>query len=189
MAYEIVVIGASWGGASALSRILRDLPDSFPACVLLVQHRRNTPETLLADLLQEQTRLRVSEPADGELLRHGEVFVAPANAHLLVEGGHVRLGDEPAVQHSRPSIDVTLGSVAKAYGSRSVGVVLTGANVDGALGLRELVDSGGYGIVQEPDSAEMPVMPLAARNLVPEAAVVPLEQIASHLAGLVDRGG
>ena len=189
MPYEIVVIGSSWGGAAALTRIIRGLPGSFPIPVLLVQHRRAAHETMLADMLQEATRLRVSEPADQDPLRKGSVYIAPANAHLLVEEGRLRLGDGPPVRHSRPSIDVTLSSAARAYGPRAVGVVLTGANADGSCGLRAIVDAGGCAIVQDPASAEMPLMPAAARKLVPEAEVIPLEHIAARLAGLVRRAG
>lgn len=189
MPYEIVVIGASWGGAAALKRILRGLPRSFPAPVLIVQHRQDSEGTLLADLLQDETRLRVSEPLDREPLRAGSVYVAPACAHLLVEDRHLRLDDTPPVRYSRPSIDVTFASAARAYGPCVVGVVLTGANADGARGLRQIVDSGGYAIVQDPASANMPVMPAAACKLVPEAEIVPLEHIAAHLTGLVRRAG
>ena len=180
----LVVVGTSWGGLSALSRLLRRLPDGFTLPLAIVQHRGKEGTSVLRDLLQDCTRLRVREVEDKDTLEPGHVFLAPPDYHLLVEEGHFALSVDPAVRYSRPSIDVTFSSAADTYGRRLVGVVLTGANDDGARGLRCIVDRGGAAIVQEPTTAESPTMPRAALARVPEAESFPLEAIADRLAEL-----
>jgi two-component system chemotaxis response regulator CheB len=183
--YGVVVVGASWGGLEALTSLVRGLPADFSVPVVAVQHRGRDSQALLASLLQDRTKLRVSEPDDKEPLLAGHLYVAPADYHLLVDDGHLTLEMDAPVRYSRPSIDVTFSSAADTFGPRAIGVVLTGANADGSRGLRCIVDAGGTGIVQEPESAEMPVMPRAARLAVPEATVLPVEKIALYLVTLV----
>jgi two-component system chemotaxis response regulator CheB len=113
------------------------------------------------------------------------VYIAPANYHMLVEDGHLSLTTDPLVRFSRPSIDVTFSSAADTYRTSTIGVVLSGANDDGARGLRHIVDRGGRGVVQDPATAVCAVMPNAARRAVPEADVVPLDRLADHLVQLV----
>ena len=183
--YAVVVVGASWGGLEALTTLVHGLPAGFPVPVVVIQHRGRDSQALLADLLQDRMRLRVSEPDDKEPLLPGHVYVAPADYHLLVDDGYLTLEMDAPVRYSRPSIDVTFSSAAATFGTRTIGVVLTGANADGSRGLRAIVDNGGTAIVQDPESAEMPVMPRAARLAVPEANVLPLARIAPHLRALV----
>jgi two-component system, chemotaxis family, protein-glutamate methylesterase/glutaminase len=183
--YGVVVVGASWGGLEALTTLVHGLPAAFPVPVVVIQHRGRDSQALLADLLQDRTRLLVSEPDDKEPLLPGHVYVAPADYHLLVDDGYLTLEMDAPVRHSRPSIDVTFTSAAATFGRRAIGVVLTGANADGSRGLRSIADNGGTAIVQDPESAEMPVMPRAARQAVPEAKVLPLNRIAPHLRALV----
>ena len=185
---SIVVVGASWGGLAALSRVIGDLPADFEVPIAVVQHRSRNADNLLASLLQDVSPLRVLDVEDKEPLAGRTVFVAPANYHLLVERGHFSLTTDPLVRFSRPSIDVTFISAADTYGSEAIGVVLTGANDDGARGLRRIVDRGGRAVVQDPASAESPVMPLAAQRTVPEASVVPLTGIAEQLKAMVRYG-
>lgn len=181
---ELVVIGASWGGLAALTKLFSGMPPAFNAPILVVQHRSKNADNLLASLLQDVTQLRVIDVEDKEPLEAGGVFVAPANYHMLVEDGHLSLTTDPLVRFSRPSIDVTFISAADAYRNKTVGVVLTGANDDGSRGLRHIVDRGGKGIIQDPDSAESKAMPEAAIKIVPEAEVIPLEKICSRLVEL-----
>jgi len=117
-------------------------------------------------------------------LEHGHIYVAPPDYHTLVEPGHFSLNTDAPVRYSRPSIDVTFVSAADEYGRRTIGVVLTGANEDGALGLKRIADRGGYGIVQDPETAEGAAMPRAALRAVPAAHVVPLDRIAHHLVAI-----
>ena len=114
----------------------------------------------------------------------GTVYVAPADYHLLIEDGHFALSTDEPVRYSRPSIDVTLVSAADSYGEHSVGVVLTGANADGARGLKRIYDRGGLALVQLPSTAESPAMPTAALRSVPDARALSIEQIAATLASL-----
>lgn len=179
--YEIVVIGTSWGGLSALSTVVAALPSTFALPIVVVQHRSPDAPGLLAELLQLRTGLGVEEVDDKRPLAGGHVYVAPPNYHLLIDRGHFSLSVDAPVRYSRPSIDVTFVSAADEYGRRAVGIVLTGANEDGAVGLKRIADRGGYAIVQDPASAESPTMPRAALRLVPGARVLPLERIATHL--------
>lgn len=187
MAYELVVIGTSWGGLHALRRVLGGLPAKFDVPVVVVQHRHRDSDELLVSLLQEHTPLEVCEIEDKMELEAGGVYVAPAEYHVLVEAGHLELSTEEPVRFSRPSIDVTFESAADAYGSRTVGVIMTGANDDGSRGLKRIVDRGGAAIVQDPATAESAIMPTAAIKLVPEARVVKLDDIGPLVATLVAR--
>ena len=181
-AYEIVAIGASWGGLNAVGTVLTGLGPGFGAAIVVAQHRSPDDEDgLLPDLLARRSGLPVADGADKNELVPGEVIVAPAGYHLLVEDGGVELTCEDLVQYSRPSIDVLFESVAEEYGPRAIGVVLTGANADGARGLEEIARRGGHTIVQDPATAERPEMPAAALAAVTPDAVLPLEEIAGHL--------
>ena len=179
--YEIVVIGTSWGGLNALTQVVSGLPATFALPLVVVQHRSPDVPGFLAELLQTHTGLRVVEVDDKRPIAAGHVYVAPSNYHLLVESGFFSLTTDAPVRYSRPSIDVTFVSAADEYGQHAVGVVLTGANEDGALGLKRIVDRGGYAIVQDPATAEGVAMPRAALRAVPKARVVPLASIAKHL--------
>jgi two-component system chemotaxis response regulator CheB len=181
---SIVAIGASWGGLAALTKLFSAMPERFDVPILVVQHRSRNADNLLAALLQDVTRLRVIDIEDKEPLEANTIYVAPANYHVLVEDGHLALTTDPLVRFSRPSIDVTFASAADAYRSGALGVVLTGANDDGARGLRHIVDLGGRGIVQDPETAESRAMPSAAVKLVPEAEVLPLIRITDRLVEL-----
>lgn len=182
--YDLVVVGTSWGGLAALRTLVAGLPDSFQMAVTLVQHRHKDSDHLLRTLLQDHSTLEVCEVEDKMPLEHGHIYVAPPNYHTLVEPGHFSLSTEAPVRYSRPSIDVTFASAADSYAHRTVGIVLTGANADGADGLRRISDRGGLAIVQDPDAAESPTMPAAAQKAVPRARVMSLEGIAAFLASL-----
>ncbi|HEX2724141.1 MAG TPA: chemotaxis protein CheB [Gemmatimonadaceae bacterium] len=177
----LIVVGASWGGLAALSRLVTDLPADFPAPIAVIQHRSRHADNLLAGLLQDIASLRVVDVEDKEPLEPGSIYIAPANYHMMVDGTHLSLTTDPLVRFSRPSIDVTFISAGDAYPGRTIGVVLTGANDDGSRGLRHIVNRGGRGIVQDPETAESKAMPTAAALAVPEAEVLPLEKIALRL--------
>jgi two-component system, chemotaxis family, protein-glutamate methylesterase/glutaminase len=190
---RLVVVGASWGGLHALTTIVRALPHTFAAPVLVVQHRSKDAAGLLAELLQDVTHMRVLEVEDKEPLCAAHVYVAPPDYHVLVDEGHFALSTDAAVRFSRPSIDVSLASAADTFAERAVGVVLTGANEDGARGLRRVVDRGGWGVVQSPETAEVRTMPQAALGAVrasgsPRWIVSPLDEIAAELVSLVETG-
>jgi len=184
MPYSVVGIGTSWGGLAAMSRLLGGLPGDFSLPVVVVQHRSKDSDRLLTELLQDATDLKVCEVEDKEPLTPGTVHIAPANYHVLIDAGYLSLTLEEPVRFSRPSIDVMLSSAADTYGSRAIGVVLTGANEDGARGLSDIVKRGGRALVQDPRTAEIPIMPDAALKAVPSAEVLTLEALAPRLIEL-----
>jgi two-component system, chemotaxis family, protein-glutamate methylesterase/glutaminase len=188
--YDVVVIGASWGGLRALEQVLGALPGDFPAPIVIAQHRDiDSEDALLERLLNRHTRLRVADAEDKAPLQPGTVLLSPPGYHLLVTDDHVDLSVDAPVQFARPSIDVLFESAAEEYGRRVVGVLLTGANADGAAGLAEIARRGGRTIVQDPATAERPEMPRAALAAMKPDAVVPLEDVARALCEAVARKG
>lgn len=181
MGFKLVVIGASLGGLKALAAILGELPAGFKLPIAIVQHRTRDSSDTLRSTFQLGSRLPLEEPDDKAAIRPGRVYLAPPNYHLLVEKGHFALSTDPPVEYSRPSVDVLFESAAHAYGPELLGVVLTGANRDGARGARLIKASGGYLIVQDPRTAECPVMPQAALALTPVDRVLGLDEIAAAL--------
>ncbi len=186
----VIVVGGSWGGMHAVGKLLGCLPADFGAPVVVVLHRGpGSSEDTLTGVLSRHGALPVCEAHDKIELLAGRVHVAPAGYHLLVERGHLALSTDPAVRFSRPSIDVALETAADAYGPRAVGVVLTGANDDGAAGLTELRRRGGVAIVQDPGTAERAAMPLAAVAAASPHAVLPVEEIPALLIALAGSAG
>jgi len=184
MACAIVVVGSSWGGVTALARLLNGLPRDLGAPVVVAQHRRDS-ESMLARLLSRQTGWMVREAEDKVRMNPGTAYLAPAGYHLMVErSGHLALSTEAPVRFARPSIDVLFESAAAAYRSGVVGVVLTGTNDDGASGLAAIVARGGRAVVEDPATAERPAMPLAALATGIAATVLPLEEIGPHVGAL-----
>jgi two-component system, chemotaxis family, protein-glutamate methylesterase/glutaminase len=182
---RLVAMGASWGGLDAVRQIVRALPPDFPAPVVIAQHRAaESHRTAYRDLIGAATRLRVCEPGDKDALVPGTVYLAPPDYHLLVDGDELGLSVDSPVSFARPSIDVLLESAADAFRDRCVGVVLTGANADGARGLARIAQFGGTAIVQDPETAERDEMPRAALAAVPSARVLPLAEIAPQLVAL-----
>lgn len=175
--YEIAVIGTSWGGLAALRELVSCLPKDLPIPVVLIQHRHKMSDSALPNLLQDSTELRVCEVEDKTPIEPGAVYIAPADYHLLIEPGYFDLSMEEPIRYSRPSIDLTFYSAADVFGSRTIGIVLTGANADGAEGLRRIAERGGLAIVQEPATAESPTMPAAALKAVPTARVMTISEI------------
>ena len=179
---HLVVIGCSWGGLRALRMILRDLPGDFAAPVIVVQHRgAGSTDAGLARGLSPHTPLPVQTVEDKHAIVPGTVFVAPPDYHLLVDNGSFALSTDERVQHSRPSIDVLFDTAAFAYGADVVGVLLTGANVDGAAGLRVIRDRGGHTLVQDPTEAERDTMPRAAIAAGAAEEILPLSRIGGAL--------
>ena len=180
--YRLIALGVSAGGLQAVCTILSGLTAQFPVPIVVVQHRSRDSDSL-ALVLQECTPLRLCEIEDKMPFEGGRVFVAPPDYHALVDGDHFALSVDAPVTYSRPSIDVLFDSAADQLGASLVGVVLTGANRDGARGLRRVADRGGHVLVQDPSSAEVPIMPRAALAAVPEACVLPLKGIARSIRG------
>ncbi|MBD7940506.1 chemotaxis protein CheB [Brevundimonas guildfordensis] len=180
-----VVIGASAGGVQALLALLPSLPADFPWPVLVVLHVPADRSNVLAGLFEAKCSLEVKEAEDKETVRPGVVYFAPSDYHLLIEeNGDLALSSDEAINYSRPSIDVLFESAADAYGERLVGIILTGANNDGAAGLAAVAAAGGVALVQDPAAAYARTMPQAARQACNAALVLSLERIADYLKGL-----
>jgi two-component system, chemotaxis family, protein-glutamate methylesterase/glutaminase len=190
MDYELIAIGASWGGLHAVGDLLETLPPGVSPPLVLAQHRSPDSEPGgLERLLQLHTERPVCEAGDKDPIRPGHVYVAAPDYHLLVEGGEFSLSLDGRVQYSRPSIDVLFESVADSYGERAIGIILTGANADGAAGLARIKDAGGVAIVQDPGTAERAAMPEAAIAATSADAILPLEEIGPFLYGLCCTSG
>ena len=184
MTYELVVVGCSWGGLHALEVILAGLPHDFDTPIAIVQHRRADSDDTMAQLLQRYTKLDVREVEDKDPIEPGTVYVGPPDYHVLVDRGQLALSVDEPVQFARPSIDVLFESAASAYGPAAVGVVLTGANADGAAGLARIKERGGVAVVQDPASSVRRAMPDAALAATAADAVLPLAEIPAFLYGL-----
>jgi two-component system, chemotaxis family, protein-glutamate methylesterase/glutaminase len=184
---RLVVIGASAGGVSALLHLLAPLPGDYALPVLAALHLSPRHESRLAAVLGHRLAMRVCEPRDKEPLQPGVVYVAAPDYHLLVEREHcLSFSNEDPVCFARPSIDVLMCSAADAYGPAVVGVLLTGANMDGAEGLAAVKALGGTTIVQLPADAEVATMPQAAIALHAPDHVLPLTGIRQLLRQLGD---
>jgi two-component system chemotaxis response regulator CheB len=181
-----VVIGGSAGSVTSLLSIVKELPAAYrPAVFIAVHVPPDSKKSVLVDILQTHAEVAVREAQDKEPIRDGTVYVAPANYHLLVEAaGSLALSADDPVLFSRPSIDVLFESVADAYGNELVGVVLSGANHDGARGLKAIRQAGGMVMVEDPAGAYAPAMPQAALAACPDAWVGSSDQIASYLKHL-----
>lgn len=183
MAFSMVVVGTSLGGLSALEVLLGGLPKNFAASVAVVQHRHKSSSDRLSAILQQYCSLPLGEAEDKEVIMPGRVYLAPSDYHLLVESvgqnttqTYFALSTDAPVCYSRPSIDVLFESAADAYAERVIGVILTGANHDGAQGLVKIKMQGGVAVVEEPATAFCRTMP--------EAAIAALKRISPlELAG------
>jgi len=184
-AIKAVAIGASAGAVQALMRILPALPANYPIPMLIVVHVPPDRRNALVPLFQKKARIEIKEADDKEPVLPGVVYFAPSDYHLLVEAdGSLSLSSDELVNHSRPSIDVLLESAADAFGPSLVGIVLTGANDDGARGLRAVLEAGGVGVIEDPETAYAPAMPTAALRQCPSAKTMNLDAITAYLLGL-----
>jgi len=184
-AIKAVAIGASAGAVQALLHILPALPADYPLPVLIVVHVPPNRANALVALFQDRCRVMVKEAEDKEFIAPGVVYFAPSDYHLLVESdGSLSLSLDQLVNLSRPAIDVLLESAADAFGPALVGVVLTGANDDGARGLRAVADADGIALVEDPDDAYVSTMPDAALRASPSARSMSLDAIKAYLLDL-----
>lgn len=169
--YDIITIGGSAGSLPAVQAIIDALPTPLHVPVVIVLHRLRNVQSEMSRLLS--LKKKISEPEDKEKIRAGCMYLAPQNYHLLVEADKTFMLDysEP-VHYSRPSINMTFSSVAEVYGNRAMGILLSGANADGADGLCQIMEAGGLGIVQDPVSAAFSVMPQSAIDRCPGVHVL-----------------
>ena len=179
---KAVVIGASAGGIEALLEILKGLPASYSLPIIIVLHIPNGQTTLLAEIFTQKVKLKVKMAEKNESLKHSTIYFAPPNHHLVIEKNKTLfLTTEEQVNYSRPSIDVLFESASVAYGSDVVGILLTGANKDGSLGLKKIQEAKGVTIVQDPNTAKMPMMPASGIPYVSTECVLSLPEISNYL--------
>ena len=184
-AARVVAMGASTGGPRVVEQLLSALPANYAPAVLVVQHMADGFVSGLTTWLRRRCRLSIAIAKDGDLLQSGRVLFAPASTHLTVQpGGRVRLQDDEPVMGCRPSVDVAFRSVARAYGSRAAGVLLTGMGTDGAAGLLAIRRAGGLTIAQDEASCAIFGMPRAAIDLGAAQHVLPPARIARSLIAL-----
>jgi len=182
--FDVVAMGASAGGLNALTQVLKALPRQFPSSIVVVQHLSPGHKSWIADLLGRSTKLTVKQAQHGEVLLPGVVYTGPPDEHLLVGPGKIQLAHTQLVRFSRPSIDLLFESVAGVYGSRSVGVLLSGSGSDGTAGMGIIKESGGVTIAQKPETAEFRPMPEAAIASGCVDFILSLEEIAGKLIEL-----
>ncbi|GAA2534208.1 chemotaxis protein CheB [Winogradskya humida] len=177
---DIVAAGASAGGVEALRALVSGLPSDYAGTLLVVLHLPRNAPTALPAILSRAGALSAAQAVDGESLRPGHIHVAPSDHHLLILEGRIRITRGPAENGHRPAIDPLFRSLARAFGRRAVGVVLSGTRDDGASGLAGIVARGGTAVVQDPAEALYPWMPHAAiahaspQHIVPAARIGPL---------------
>jgi len=185
MSYKAVIIGGSAGSFQVVTRILNALPVTFPMTVLLCLHRLKHVRSGFVEALSVKSGIPVEEPFDKDILHPGRAYLAPANYHMYVElANRIALSTEDTVNHSRPSIDLSFITAAHAYREKLIGIILSGANRDGAMGLKKVHDSGGITIVQDPADCEVKTMTQAALQLTNVDFVYTTDQIINFLVKL-----
>ena len=190
--HDIVVVGAAAGGVEALLKLAAMFPRDLPAAVFVVVHVPANGTSVLPGLLGRAGPLPASHARDGQAIRHGHIYVAPPDHHLLVFRGALRLSRGARENRSRPAVDPLFRSAAVAYGDRVIGIVLSGTLDDGTAGLAAIKDQGGVAIVQDPEEAAFPGMPASALANVAVDACLPLAKLGPavvRLVGTVAEGG
>ncbi len=182
--FRIIVIGASAGGVEALSRVVSSLPPHLPAAVFVVLHISPSGPSMLPEILTRAGHLTAHQPADGESITPGRIYVAPPDHHLLIKPGHINVSRGPRENNARPAVDPLFRTAARSYGPFVVGVILSGGLDDGTLGLMDVKAYGGVTIVQDPDEAMFPSMPGSAIENVLVDRVAKLEEIGPLLTRL-----
>jgi two-component system chemotaxis response regulator CheB len=182
--HDIIVIGASAGGVEALRELARGLPPDLPAAAFIVLHVPPSGPSMLPEILNGSGPLRARHAINGGAIEHGRIYVAPPDHHLLVERGRVRIVRGPRENRARPAADPLFRSAAYAYGTRVVGVVLSGTLDDGTAGLAAIKRRGGLTVAQDPREASYPGMPQSAVENVALDHCLPVAGIASLLTRL-----
>src|SRR6476620_1937209 len=176
--YKAVVIGGSAGSFQGMVKILSQLPKGFPLPIIMCLHRLKHVRNGFVEALSIKSVVQVTEPYDKENIKKGGVYLAPANYHMSVElGNHFALSTEEMINNSRPAIDITLATSGFVYKEKLIGILLSGANRDGALGMKAIHEKGGLTIVQEPTECMIDTMPKAALSVTKIDYVLRIDQI------------
>jgi two-component system, chemotaxis family, protein-glutamate methylesterase/glutaminase len=183
--YKAVVIGGSAGSFQGMVKILSQLPKGFPLPIIMCLHRLKHVRNGFVEALSIKSVVQVTEPHDKENIKKGCVYLAPANYHMSVElGNYFALSTEEMINNSRPAIDITLSTAAFVYKEKLIGILLSGANRDGALGMKAIHDRGGLTIVQEPTECMIDTMPKAALGVTKIDHVLRIDQIVEFFKDL-----
>ncbi|SFC91944.1 two-component system, chemotaxis family, response regulator CheB [Flexibacter flexilis DSM 6793] len=180
--YKAVVIGGSAGSFQGITKILSSLPSNFQLPIIMSLHRLKHVRHGFVEALSIKSTMPVSEPDDKEAIKKGCVYLAPANYHMSVElGNSFALSTEEMINNSRPAIDITLETSAYVYKDKLIGILLSGANKDGAMGMKRIKDKGGLTIIQEPSECMIDTMPVAAQKLTEIDYIYKVSQIIDFL--------
>jgi two-component system chemotaxis response regulator CheB len=182
---DMILIGASAGGVEALKALVRGLPANLPAAVFIVLHVPPTNSSHLPEILSRAGPLPAKHARDGEPVRHGRIYIAPPDYHLLVLAGAVRLSHGARENHHRPAIDPLFRTAAESFGPRVIGVILSGALYDGSAGLLAVRRTGGLAVVQDPADALVADMPQSALSIAGADHVVPIGAMGPLLRNLI----
>jgi two-component system chemotaxis response regulator CheB len=184
--YKVLMIGGSAGSLEGILKIIAALPLNKHLTTVIIVHRKNESESILANLLSTRTRLSIKEVEDKEPMIDDTIYLAPADYHLLMENEKMfSLDYSEKVHHSRPSIDVSFESAAHVFGENVIGVLLSGANADGAEGLCKIQEAGGFTIVQDPASSEVDYMPKQAIAIMKPDKILKVDDIAVFLSSYI----
>jgi two-component system chemotaxis response regulator CheB len=183
--YKAVVIGGSAGSFQGIAKILSQMPKNFPLPIIMCLHRLKHVRNGFVEALSLKSMLQVVEPFDKESIKKGIVYLAPSNYHMSIElGNYFAMSTEDMVNNSRPAIDLTLGTAGYVYRDKLIGILLSGANRDGGMGMKHIKDKGGLTIVQEPSECMIDTMPKAALSLTKIDYVLKIDQIIEFLKEL-----
>lgn len=183
MDYKAIIIGGSAGSFQVVTKILSSLSDKFPIPVLLCLHRLKHVRSGFVEALSLKSNIPIEEPNDKDQLKSGKAYLAPANYHMYVElANRIALSTEASVNHSRPSIDLSFITAANAYRDKLIGIILSGANKDGALGLKAVGDKGGLTIVQDPNECEVKTMTESALQKANVSHIYKTDEIIKFLS-------
>lgn len=178
--YKAVVIGGSAGSFQGITKILSQLPKTFPLPIIMCLHRLKHVRNGFVEALSIKSVFPVTEPYDKEQIKKGGVYLAPSNYHMSVElGNYFAMSTEEMVNNSRPAIDITLGTAAYVFREKLIGILLSGANRDGGLGMKLIKERGGLTVVQEPTECMIDTMPRAALSLTKIDHVLKVDEIVS----------
>ncbi|ANQ49051.1 chemotaxis protein CheB [Flammeovirga yaeyamensis] len=183
--YKGIVIGGSAGSFKPITQLLADLPKDFPIPIFLCLHRLKHVRHGFIEALSIRSKKQIIEPQDKETIRPGMVYLAPANYHMCIElGNSISLSTEGLINNSRPSIDLTFHTAAYTFKEKMIGILYSGANKDGAEGMKSVKDKGGYTIIQDPDESLMATMPQSAQAITDIDLCLESEKIKNFLLRL-----
>ncbi len=183
--YKAVIIGGSAGSFSVVSKMLAKINPNFPLPILICMHRLKHVRSGLVESLNIKSNIPVVEPLDKEKIEVGKVYLAPSNYHMFIEfDGTISLSTEDVLNHSRPSIDHSFISASTTYRNKLIGIILTGANKDGAQGMKQIHNKKGFTIIQDPTTCDVDTMPKSALRLFTPDEILCPEKILNFLNAL-----